>query len=110
MTPKRIQRKRTKGWRMPAGALYVGRPTKWANPYKGDDAAALFRRDIEAAIVGQLSPAELDFWRQNHPLGAAGPAYILAQAKEQLRGFDLCCWCPPGRSCHADFLLEIANA
>lgn len=27
--PKRIQRKRTKGWRMPPGAVYVGRPTKW---------------------------------------------------------------------------------
>ena len=32
--PKRIQRKRTKGWKMPAGAVYVGRPTKWGNPYK----------------------------------------------------------------------------
>ena len=29
--PKRIQRKRTKGWRMPKGAVYVGRPTKWGN-------------------------------------------------------------------------------
>ena len=25
--PKRIQRHRTKGWRMPGGAIYVGRPT-----------------------------------------------------------------------------------
>jgi hypothetical protein len=25
MKPKRIQRKRTNGWRMPAGAVYVGR-------------------------------------------------------------------------------------
>ncbi len=32
MKPKRIQRKRTKGWRMPANAVYVGRPTKWGNP------------------------------------------------------------------------------
>lgn len=30
--PERIQRKRTKGWRMPEGAIYVGRPTKWGNP------------------------------------------------------------------------------
>jgi hypothetical protein len=27
--PERIQRKRSKGWRMPEGAVYVGRPTKW---------------------------------------------------------------------------------
>ena len=32
--PKRIQRKRTKGWRMPPGAVYVGRPTKWGNPWR----------------------------------------------------------------------------
>ena len=31
--PKRIQRKRTKGWKMPEGAVYVGRRTKWANPW-----------------------------------------------------------------------------
>jgi len=31
--PKRIQRRRTKGWRMPEGAVYVGRPTKWRNPF-----------------------------------------------------------------------------
>lgn len=32
--PVRIQRRRTKGWRMPAGAVYVGRPTKWGNPWR----------------------------------------------------------------------------
>ena len=31
--PKGIQRKRTKGWRMPPGAVYDGRPTKWGNPF-----------------------------------------------------------------------------
>ena len=31
---KRIQRKRTKGWKMPENAQYVGRPTKWANPFR----------------------------------------------------------------------------
>ena len=34
--PKRIQRRRTKGWRMPEGAIYVGRPTKWGNPYNAE--------------------------------------------------------------------------
>lgn len=33
MTAKRIQRKRTKGWLMPEGAVYVGRPTRWGNIY-----------------------------------------------------------------------------
>lgn len=31
--PKRIQRKRTKGWKMPEGTVYVGRPTQWGNPF-----------------------------------------------------------------------------
>jgi hypothetical protein len=31
--PKRIQRSRSKGWKMPANAIYVGRPTVWGNPY-----------------------------------------------------------------------------
>jgi hypothetical protein len=31
MKPKRIQRKRTKGWKMPENAVYVGRPSKWGN-------------------------------------------------------------------------------
>ena len=31
--PLRIQRKRTKGWKMPGGAVYAGRPTKWGNPF-----------------------------------------------------------------------------
>ncbi|ORV13543.1 hypothetical protein AWB94_04795 [Mycolicibacterium canariasense] len=29
---------------------------------------------------------------------------------EQLRGHDLVCWCPLGQPCHADVLLELANA
>jgi hypothetical protein len=31
--PVRVHRRRTKGWRMPAGAVYVGRPTQWGNPF-----------------------------------------------------------------------------
>ena len=31
--PKRIQRSRTKYWRMPEGAIYVGRGSTWGNPF-----------------------------------------------------------------------------
>lgn len=34
LMPVRIQRRRVKGWRMPRGAVYVGRPSKWGNPYR----------------------------------------------------------------------------
>jgi hypothetical protein len=33
MKPKRIQRKRVKGWKMPPNTVYVGRPSKWGNPF-----------------------------------------------------------------------------
>ena len=33
MKPIRIQRKRTKGWRMPENTVYVGRGSVWGNPY-----------------------------------------------------------------------------
>jgi len=41
--PSRIQRKRTKGWRMPEGAVYVGRPTYWGSPFLLGTRAALAR-------------------------------------------------------------------
>ena len=31
--PVRIQRKRAHGWKMPANTVYVGRPTKFGNPW-----------------------------------------------------------------------------
>lgn len=32
--PKRIQRKRTRGWRAPEGAVYVGRGSRYGNPFR----------------------------------------------------------------------------
>lgn len=31
--PERIQRRREKGWQMPPNTVYVGRPTRWGNPF-----------------------------------------------------------------------------
>lgn len=42
-TTKRIQRQRTKGWRMPEGAVYVGRPTRWGNPFRIGSPSGLAR-------------------------------------------------------------------
>lgn len=43
MSPTRIQRRRTKGWRMPQGAVYVGRGTRWGNPWRLKTPNALAR-------------------------------------------------------------------
>ncbi len=31
---ERIQLRRTRGWRLPAGAIVVARPSKWGNPFR----------------------------------------------------------------------------
>lgn len=38
MKPQRIQRQRTKGWRMPPNTVYVGRPSIFGNPFSADAA------------------------------------------------------------------------
>lgn len=95
MSPVRVQRKRTKGWRMPEGAVYVGRGSKWGNPYKADsdslEAVALFKDMLKRA-----------------PLDANGQT-IQVTIRETLSGKDLACWCPLDQPCHADVLLELAN-
>jgi hypothetical protein len=35
---------------------------------------------------------------------------LLVQVRHQLVGFNLACWCPLDLPCHADVLLELANA
>ena len=87
--PKRIQRKRVKGWRMPENTLYVGRPSKWGNPFTGPEAVDKFR----IMILSKLCV----------PTG-------LSYSLRELRGKNLACWCPLDKPCHADILLEFANA
>jgi hypothetical protein len=79
---------------MPEGAVYVGRPTKWGNPYAITD-----DRDSFEVTVMYADWLELD------PEGQK----IAAAAKVELRGKDLACWCPLWQACHGKVLLEIAN-
>ena len=98
--PKRIQRKRTKGWRMPAGAVYVGRSSKWGNPFTGPDAVEKYREMIKT--VGYTNGGYTIWVKPD------GKKISLDSLKE-LRGKDLVCWCPLDKPCHADILLEIVN-
>lgn len=110
MTPKRIQLRRTAGWRKPEGAVVVARPSMWGNPWRiGEpgirDAAEAVRR-FRAAVIGFESNG---CWcaPTAHPDSYIGR--IIRAAPVDLRGRDLCCWCPLDSPCHADVLLEIAN-
>lgn len=94
VTPQRIQRRRTKGWRLPAGAIIVTRPTKWGNPFKPTN------RDSH-----QLAVTLYERWLALIPEGRE----IAEAAKRELRGHDLACFCKLDQPCHADVLLRIAN-
>lgn len=75
---------------VPKGAVYIGRPSKWGNPFvigkhgNREDVIARFR----AWIVGQAE---------------------LMACLHELRGKDLVCFCSP-QGCHGDVLKELANA
>lgn len=106
--PIRIQRKRTRGWRMPAGAVYVGRPTKFGNHWtlKAYFDAGYKSSEEEAAKV--CVEAFRAWLEGRHHWGHPIPLPPVPDL-EELRGKDLACWCKPGAWCHADILLELAN-
>ncbi len=83
--PIRIQRKRTKGWKMPPNTVSVCRPGKWGNPFT-------------FANSGNVHPV-LRFACEVMPLLDLTP----------LCGKNLACFCPLDQVCHADVLLENAN-
>jgi hypothetical protein len=95
--PKRIQLRRTAGWRKPDGAVVVTRGSgsrPFANPYQGNGA------NPHHAYLVQLYRAYLARPEQ---------AELVKRIRRELRGKDLCCWCALDEPCHADVLLEIAN-
>lgn len=96
--PLRIQRKRTKGWTAPDGAVYVGRPSIWGNPF---ETAEEFRNWLWHNICFDISHS--DFMRVLPQRNA------IEQRLHELRGKQLMCWCPLDKPCHADVLAELAN-
>lgn len=103
--PMRFQRSRKKGARLPPGVVSVTRPGRWGNPFivmpdrepgstyrtyicvpTAEDAVACFREMI-------LSDQK-----------------FIDEIREKLAGRHLACFCKVGEPCHADVLLEIANA
>ena len=96
--PKRVQYRRAKGWRKPPDAVYVGRPGIFGNPFHGVErqrAVELFR----LWLAGKAGNPD-DDWRRERLLASL----------DAIRGKDLGCFCPLDHPCHADVLLELANA
>lgn len=82
---RRVQRLRSKGWKMPENTVYVGRPSKWGNPWHAGNSGAIdpvMRFACETAPLLDLTP---------------------------LIGKNLACWCRLDQDCHADVLLDMAD-
>lgn len=123
--PKRIQRKRTAGWRMPENAVYVGRPTRWGNPFQPYSQAIVVPSEVRSVVTSPLFP---DLKTARIEIASCGSVEcclawyrIWAEGMRDmyyrhnndflapLKGKDLVCWCRPEWGCHADILLELAN-
>lgn len=90
--PERIHMSRVKGWRKPPGAVYVGRPSRYGNPFKVAEVGAAPAVDLfRPRVTSPAFETELNNWRH------------------ELRGCDLACWCALDQPRHADVLLELVN-
>ena len=103
MSPKRIQRKRVAGWRMPPNTVYVGRPTRWGNPFPLTPAAERSHAKGEEFYY-RLSVEAFSSWIEGEE-----QAGFRSDIRLKLKGKDLACWCKEGMPCHADVLLQISN-
>lgn len=68
--------------------VYVGRPSKWGNPFNLTDHS---REDAVSAYFNHIN---------RRP--------DLLSSLSELKGKNLICWCAP-LECHADILLRLAN-
>lgn len=117
--PRRVQRTRKAGGGMPVGAVYVGRPGRWGNPFEVRRyGVRLSLQLFRSSLAGMWDPGNV----AGLPESIARDAYEahVAWLKRlgghptelawaELAGRDLACWCAPGAPCHADALLEVAN-
>jgi len=116
--PKRIQRKRTKGWRMPEGAVSCTRPGKYGNPFviggyfrMGDGRPGFsYLQCLSKELAGpgytliETAAQAVEWFREYRKRYPFHPDDLAA-----LRGKDLACFCALDQPCHVDVLLEVAN-
>ena len=115
--PKRVQRSRAKGSKLPANTLCCTRPGPWSNPFIGKNAAKWFGYWLLDFPDDTASEA-CDFARIHSPNLRLHPsadpnqtAHFYLDNIEQLREYDyLGCWCRPEDDCHCDTYIELLTA
>jgi hypothetical protein len=126
--PTRVQRKRIKGWRKPENTKCVNRGTKWGNPFKVKDAGILIQNydtkyweyfcdgnlDLcvklyKCLVTGIMQKGEYELKASSMRLMMPWLEHFEKLDTNDLKGFNLACFCNLNNSCHADILLEFAN-
>lgn len=113
-TPVRLQRSRKHKQISPNGLpiIYVGRPTKWGNPFKvtgedghwfvmSDDGFPLVTFEDKKDAIACCVENYKEYISHEHNLGIKNIADLI--------GKNLSCWCANDCLCHADILLELAS-
>lgn len=117
--PKRIQLKRTKGYRTPPNTVIVDRRTPYGNRHR-------VNRICEACGTKHIDVKEcIDAYRDELESAVKFWGFALKQHPEMIARKDVACWCklcddhadglPLGTKCercapcHGDVLLELAN-
>lgn len=101
----RIQRRRTKGYKLPENAICITRGTKWGNPFKINKKVT---RDMAIEIFKQcvLNPINaLDFFGYN----IYEHFKWIHEHLYELKDHDLACYCKPKDACHGDVLIELCS-
>lgn len=106
-TPTRIQLSRARGWRMPPNTVKVDRSTRWGNPYRLHGDGYPMTPEVAVGLFRKLLQDHGGFVARVH---GADVHTTVSDIQRELRGKNLACWCPAGQACHADVLLEVANA
>ena len=81
---------------VPKDAVYIGRPSKWGNPFSHMD-----------STLAQFKVSSRDEAVEAYRNWLVNDSGLLGDLGE-LRGKDLVCWCAPAK-CHGDILMELAN-
>jgi hypothetical protein len=91
---------------MPANTIKVDRSTRWGNPFTiGQNHAHPIRKTT--ILIDNKESSVRTFVAY---LETASGKRLVADAKTELRGRNLACWCKDGDLCHADILLQAANS
>ena len=111
--PIRIKRSRAKGYKAGCESVYVGRGSKWGNPFEVGSEAHITVKNKR----NKLRPSQEQVMMVTPELACVLYRERIANLINQLgvpkvselRGKNLSCWCDLDKPCHADVLLEMAN-